>query len=172
MSSPLFNAEVVSWILCLARSLWLHSHKGVQKVHKETRFKLVFHNKTSAGFFNLSHPTSPPPPTLLHLSAPHSAFTWARWLHVFPLLPINVASWQIVHCDTSVGGKGNWYDDDLTCPAGDTGGRYHGDLSCCPTSFWMCFAIGNGDVFWCHVKWCHSDKFLIFWKQKSLELIW
>lgn len=61
MSSPLFNAEVVSWILCLVRSLWLHSHKGVQKVHKETRFKLVFHNKTSAGFLICRIPLRPHP---------------------------------------------------------------------------------------------------------------
>ncbi|CAG6014900.1 unnamed protein product [Menidia menidia] len=31
------------------------------------------------------------------------------------------------HCDTSVGGKGNWHGDVLTCPAGDSAGRYFGD---------------------------------------------
>lgn len=99
------------------------------------RFKLVFHNKTSAGFFFLICSIQlclPPPPSPPQLQL--STFTWARWSHVFPLLLINLASWQIVHCDTSVGGKGNWYGYDLTCPAGGTGGRYHGDFSCRPTS--------------------------------------
>lgn len=43
------------------------------------------------------------------------------------------ASWQTVHCDTSVGGTGSPHADSSTCPAGDTWGRYHGDFSC-PTS--------------------------------------
>lgn len=38
------------------------------------------------------------------------------------------ASWQTVHCDTSVCGTGNWHDDSSTCPAGDTWGHYHGDF--------------------------------------------
>lgn len=88
-------------------------------------------------------PTSPPRSPTWALSS----FTWARWLHVFPLLLINLASWQTVCCDTSVGGTGNWHDGSLICPAGDTWGRYHRDRTCCPTSLWMCFAVGNSDSF-------------------------
>lgn len=51
---------------------------------------------------------------------------------------ISSAFWHTVHSDTSVGGKGNWHDEGLTCPSGDTEGRYHGDC-CCFVNLLLCW---------------------------------